>query len=275
MDFMKEPEPERGSVMPVVPGISRIVADNPGPMTYYGTNTYLIEDADGFTVLDPGPASARHLKAVLAATGGRVARILLSHTHRDHLDGLPALRAATGAPTYSFHASPALDFSPDHPLRDGDAVGVWTAVHTPGHAADHLCFARADGVVFTADHVMSWSTSIVSPPNGDMAAYIAGLRRLYARDDRLYLPGHGPPIPEPRRFVRALIDHRIMRENAILSALRGGGVTAPELVGALYANIAPHLRGAAERSVLAHLLKLEAEGRAVREGERWRADQEI
>ncbi len=271
MDFLSEPEPERGSVIAVIPGISRIVADNPGPMTYFGTNTYLIEDADAFTVLDPGPASEPHLNAVLAATGGRITRVLLSHTHRDHLDGLPALCAATGAPTYGFHASAAADFSPDHPLRDGESVGVWTAIHTPGHAADHLCFARADGVVFTADHVMSWSTSIVSPPNGDMAAYIASLRRLYARDDRLYLPGHGPPIPEPRRFVRALIDHRIMRENAILHALRGGAMTTRELVGALYANIAPHLHGPAERSVLAHLQKLEAERRAVREGEAWRA----
>ena len=271
MDFLKEPEPERGAVMPVVAGISRIVAPNPGPMTYFGTNTYLIEGADGFTVLDPGPASEAHLTAVMTATGGRVARILLSHTHRDHLDGLPALRAATGAPAYGFHASQAADFSPDMPLRDGDAVEGWTALHTPGHAADHLCFARADGVVFTADHVMSWSTSIVSPPNGDMAAYLASLRRLYARDDRLYLPGHGPPIAEPRRFVRALIDHRVMRENAIFSALRGTGKTAGELVGALYAGVAPHLHAAAERSVLAHLLKLEAEGRAVRDGERWRA----
>ena len=271
MDFLKEPEPERGAVMPVVAGISRIVAPNPGPMTYFGTNTYLIEGAHGFSVLDPGPASEAHLRAVLAATGGRVARIMLSHTHRDHLDGLPALRAATGAPAYGFHASAAADFSPDRPLRDGDAVGEWTAIHTPGHAADHLCFARADGVVFTADQVMSWSTSIVSPPNGNMADYLASLRRLYARDDRLYLPGHGPPIPEPRRFVRALIDHRVMRENAILSALRGTERTARELVEALYANIPAHLHGPAERSVLAHLEKLEAEGRAVREGDGWRA----
>jgi glyoxylase-like metal-dependent hydrolase (beta-lactamase superfamily II) len=270
MDFLKEAEPKRGAMMPVVAGISRIVADNPGPMTYFGTNTYLIEEAGGFSVLDPGPASAAHLRAVLAATGGRVVRVLLSHTHRDHLDGLPALRAATGAPTYGFHASAAADFSPDHPLRDGDVVGEWTAIHTPGHAADHLCFARADGVVFTADHVMSWSTSIVSPPNGNMADYLASLRRLYTRDDRLYLPGHGPPIPEPRRFVRALIDHRVMRENAVLASLRGGSKTAREMVGTLYAGVAPHLHGAAERSVLAHLEKLEAEGRAVREGERWR-----
>jgi glyoxylase-like metal-dependent hydrolase (beta-lactamase superfamily II) len=269
MDFLSEPEPERDKTSPVIAGISRIVAPNPGPMTYYGTNTYLIEGAQGFAVLDPGPESEAHLQAVLTATGGRVAKILLSHTHRDHLDGLAALRAATGAPTYGFHQSAAPDFSPDRPLRDGDTVGEWTALHTPGHAADHLCFARADGVVFTADHVMSWSTSIVSPPNGDMADYLASLRRLYARDDRLYLPGHGPAIREPRRFVRALIDHRIMRENAILQALRGAA-TVQQLVGALYANIAPHLHGPAERSVLAHLQKLEAEGRAARDGETWR-----
>jgi glyoxylase-like metal-dependent hydrolase (beta-lactamase superfamily II) len=272
MDFLSEAEPERGRVIPVLPGVSRIVAPNPGPMTYYGTNTYLLESADGFAVLDPGPESAAHLQAVLTATGGRMTKILLSHTHRDHLDGLPALRAATGAPAYGFHHSAAPDFTPDHPLHDGEMVDGWTALHTPGHAADHLCFARADGVVFTADQVMAWSTSVVSPPNGDMAAYLDSLRRLYAREARLYLPGHGPAIREPRRFVRALIDHRIMRENAILSALRGtGAMTARELVDALYANIAPHLHGPAERSVLAHLQKLEAEGRAAREGETWRA----
>jgi glyoxylase-like metal-dependent hydrolase (beta-lactamase superfamily II) len=271
MDFLTEPEPRRGTVLPVVPGIGRIVAANPGPMTYHGTNTYLIAGEAGTIVLDPGPDDAAHVQAILAATGGKIGKILVSHTHRDHIGALPALRAATGAPTHGFFRSAEPSFIPDVKLRDGDVVEGWTALHTPGHAADHLSFARADGVVFTGDHVMSWSTSVVSPPQGDMAAYFASLRRLLARAHLLYLPGHGPPITETRRFVQALLDHRVMRENAILGALRRAPGATAGLVEVIYAGIAPALRGAAERNVLAHLQKLEAEGRAVREGETWRA----
>ena len=271
MDFLTEPEPIRDTVLPVVPGISRIVAANPGPMTYHGTNTYLIEGTDGTIVLDPGPDDAAHVQAIMAGTGGRIAKILVSHTHRDHIGALPELRAASGAPTHAFHRSAEPSFTADAPLRDGDIVDGWTALHTPGHAADHLAFARADGVVFTGDHVMSWSTSVVSPPQGDMSAYFASLRRLLAREDSLHLPGHGPPITETRRFVRALLDHRVMRENAVLGALRRAPADTGGLVLAIYTGIAPALRGAAERNVLAHLLKLETEGRAVREAEIWRA----
>ena len=271
MDFLTEPEPIRDTVLPVLPGITRIVAANPGPMTYFGTNTYLIEAADGTIVLDPGPDDPAHVQAILAAAGGHVGKILVSHTHRDHIGALPALREATGAPTHAFHRSAEPSFTADKPLRDGDIVDGWTALHTPGHAADHLAFARADGVVFTADHVMSWSTSVVSPPHGEMSAYFASLRRLLAREDTLYLPGHGPRITETRRFVRALLDHRVMRENAVLAALRRTPTDAAGLVGAIYAGIAPALRGAAERNVIAHLLKLESEGRAARDGEIWRA----
>jgi glyoxylase-like metal-dependent hydrolase (beta-lactamase superfamily II) len=271
MDFLTEPEPRRGAVLPVIAGIGRIVAANPGPMTYHGTNTYLIEGAAGAIVLDPGPDDAAHVQAILAATGGQIGKILVSHTHRDHLGALPALQAATGASAHGFHRSAEPSFAPDVALRDGDVVDGWTALHTPGHAADHLCFARADGVVFTADHVMSWSTSVVSPPQGDMSAYFASLRRLLAREDSLYLPGHGPPIAETRRFVRALLDHRVMRENAILAALRRAPANAAGLVDAIYAGIAPALRGAAERNVIAHLQKLESEGRAVQDAQTWRA----
>jgi glyoxylase-like metal-dependent hydrolase (beta-lactamase superfamily II) len=272
MEFLTEPEPIRDVVLPVVPGISRIVAANPGPMTYFGTNTYLIESADGVMVLDPGPDDAAHVQAILAATGGRVAKILVSHTHRDHIGALPALQAATGAPTHGFHASAEPSFVPDVPLRDGDVVNGSMALHTPGHAADHLCFARANGVVFTGDHVMSWSTSVVSPPQGDMSAYFASLRRLLARDDFFYLPGHGPRIMETRPFVKALLDHRVMRENAVLAALRRTPSNPEALVDAIYTGIAPALRGAAERNVLAHLQKLEKEGRAARDGQIWRAE---
>lgn len=271
MAFLTEPEPPRGQTLPVLPGIARLVAANPGPMTYRGTNTYLIDGPDGITVLDPGPDQAEHVAHILAATGGKVARILLSHTHPDHLGAVPALKAATGAPVFSFHRSQDPAHTPDQPLQDGDTVAGWTALHTPGHASDHLCFARADGVVFTADHVMSWSTSIVSPPHGHMGDYFASLRRLLARPDTTYLPGHGPPIEDPHPFVRALLAHRAQREAAIAAALAGGPRGTLELVDALYSQITPNLRPAAERNVIAHLHKLRDEGRAVEDGAVWRA----
>jgi len=270
MAFLTEPEPQRGAVLPVSPGISRIVAPNPGPMTYHGTNTYLIASPEGFIVLDPGPDDATHLRAVLDATGGRVAKIVLSHTHIDHLAGLPALQAATGAPSYGFHASAEASFTPDHPLRDGDTVGEWTAIYTPGHAIDHLCFARADGVVFTADHVMSWSSSIVSPPNGNMTSYFNSLHILLAREDSLYLPGHGPPIEDTRGFTQFLLAHRQQREAAIVAALADAPKGARAITERLYTDVHPRLLPAAERNVTAHLHKLRDEGRAVEEAAAWR-----
>ena len=155
-------------------------------------------------------------------------------------------------------------------LADGDEVAGLTALHTPGHAADHLCFARADGVIFTADHVMTWSTSIVSPPAGDMAAYFASLRRLLGREDRLLLPGHGPPLAAPRGYLRALLAHREQREAAILAALAEGERTPGALVEIVYVGLDRRLRAAAERNVLAHLLKLHAEGRALPQNGSWR-----
>jgi glyoxylase-like metal-dependent hydrolase (beta-lactamase superfamily II) len=263
--FLTEPEPARGVALPVAPGISRIVARNPGPMTYHGTNTYLVEGDAGFAVLDPGPDDAAHVADILAASGGHVEKIMLSHGHIDHVGALPALAAATGAPVFA-----ASDrFGP--PVRDGAAVGGWTALATPGHAADHLCFAR-DGVVFSADHVMSFSSSVVpSPPDGDMAAYIAGLRRLLARGDRLLLPGHGPPITEPGPFIAALLQHRLAREAAILALIQGAPLTPGEIVAALYVPLDPRLRGAAEASVRSHLLKLLEDGAAEQRDGRWRA----
>jgi glyoxylase-like metal-dependent hydrolase (beta-lactamase superfamily II) len=261
MPYLTEPEPPRGVPLDVLPGIRRIVANNPSVMTYHGTNTYLIDGPAGATVLDPGPDSAAHVAAILAATGGKVARILVSHGHADHVGALPALLTATGAKLLRFGQG----------LADGDAVGGWTALHTPGHAADHLCFARADGVVFTADHVMSFATSVVIPPDGDMAAYMASLRRLLARDDTLYLPGHGPPITAPGAFAAALLEHRLSREAAILAAIGKAPLTPAGLVAALYVPLDPKLRPAAEASVTAHLLKLAAEGRATLRDGAWLA----
>jgi glyoxylase-like metal-dependent hydrolase (beta-lactamase superfamily II) len=274
MGFLKEIEPEHGIVGPVVPGVRRVVARNPSPMTYHGTNTYLVDDeAGGVTVIDPGPDDAPHVDAVLAAGEGRIRRILVSHTHLDHVGAAAQLRAATGAPTFGWHGSTSTIFRPDHPLEDGATVAGLTALFTPGHAADHLCFEWRDGLVFTADHVMGWASSIVSPPNGDMRAYVDSLRLMLARPHRLYLCGHGPAVPDPHNHVRTLLAHRIRRERAIAAAVARAPSDTYALMDRLYAKLDPMLRRGAERNVLAHLLKMEAEGLVARDGEVWRSTQ--
>jgi glyoxylase-like metal-dependent hydrolase (beta-lactamase superfamily II) len=275
MAFLTEPEPSRGTVLPVLPGISRIVAANPSPMTYHGTNTYLIEAADGLVVLDPGPDQPEHVEAVLRATGGNVDLILLSHFHHDHTGAAPALKTATGAPIATFHHTAIEAFAPDTGLYDNETISGLTALHTPGHASDHLClaFPAADGtaVLFSADHVMSWNSSVVSPPDGDMRAYFASLRRVLERSDDVFLPGHGPPLPQPHQLTRALLFHRMEREHGILARLAKAPATTVALRDALYSQTHPRLRRAAERNVLSHLLKLEAEGKVTRDGELWHA----
>jgi glyoxylase-like metal-dependent hydrolase (beta-lactamase superfamily II) len=171
---------------------------------------------------------------------------------------------------WSFHASQDPAHVPDVPLRDGGVAAGWTAIHTPGHASDHLCFAR-DGVVFTADHIMSWSTSVVSPPHGNMADYFASMRKMLTREDKVYLPGHGPKLDDPIPFARALLSHRAQRETAIANALASGPKTTMGLVDALYVGIDARLKPAAQRTVIAHLEKLREEGRAAVDGEIWRA----
>lgn len=275
MPFLTEPEPARGDTLPVLPGISRIVANNPGPMTYFGTNTYLIETAEGLAVLDPGPEGhPEHVEAILRATGGAIALILVSHTHHDHVGAVPDLQARTGAPTVGFVRSMTEGFSADIKLADGDTIAGMTALHTPGHASDHLCLALtlADHtqVLFSADHVMSWSTSIVSPPHGDMGDYFASLRLLLDRTDDVFLPGHGPPLHNPRELVREMLTHRLARERAIATRLNEGAADTYTLMDTLYSQVNPRLRKAAERNVLAHLLKMEADGMVVRDGELWR-----
>ncbi len=273
MAFLTEPEPARGVALPVLPGIRRVVAENPGPMTYHGTNTYLIETDQGLVVLDPGPDDAGHVEAVLRAAG-KVDLILLSHTHRDHLGATAALKQATGAQTAGFRKPADAAFVPDIPLDDSAEIGGMAVLHTPGHASDHVCLAMQsqDGsaVLFSADHVMSWNSSVVSPPDGDMRAYFASLRRLLDRADDVFLPGHGPALPDPRRLTRALLFHRMERERAIQVALMKGPASAAALREKMYGQIDPRLQRAAERSVLAHLLKLEADGKAVRDGDAWR-----
>ena len=279
-----------GAVEETAPGVRRVLCGNPSAFTFRGTNTYVIGRGRGVAVLDPGPEDAAHLAAILAATRGEaVSHILVSHTHRDHSPGAAALAAATGAPTRGFgpHLTPPDQggeggdhgFRPDVLLADGEAVegDGWrlTALHTPGHCGNHLCFAlegSGDGVLFSADHVMSWSTSVVSPPDGDMAAYMRSLGRLREREDRLLLPGHGPAITDPQPFLAALAAHREEREALVAEALNRAGrpATATELVEPVYGPLDPRLVAAAGRSLLAHLIKLEAEGAVRREGEAWK-----
>jgi glyoxylase-like metal-dependent hydrolase (beta-lactamase superfamily II) len=266
MPFLTEAEPPRGVPLDVLPGIRRIVARNPSVMTYQGTNTYLIEAEDGLTVLDPGPEDEQHVREIVAGAGEvPIRRIVLTHTHRDHFGAVSALQAATSVPVYAWRRSAKPGFTPDMPLGDGDAVAGLTALFTPGHAADHLCFAYRlqDGrkILFSGDHVMSWSSSIVSPPDGDMLAYYRSLERLLDRDDELYLSGHGPVLPEPRTLVRELLGHRQRREATILRQLEQQDWSIAALAARLYAKTDPFLKVAAQRNVLAHLLKLTAEGR--------------
>jgi len=265
MPFAQEPEPPRGAPLDVLPGIRRIVARNPSVMTYHGTNTYLIDNADGLTVLDPGPNDTQHVADILAAAGDMpVRRILLTHTHGDHYGAVGALKEATGAPVHAYKISPKPGFTPDLGLDDGDQVAGLTAIFTPGHAADHLSFETihpiAGKILFTGDHVMSWSSSIVSPPDGDMLDYYRSLERLLARDDDLYLGGHGPPLPDPRALTAELLAHRQHRERTILHELQAQPWIVGALAKKLYAKTDLWLQKAAERNVLAHLLKLQAEG---------------
>jgi glyoxylase-like metal-dependent hydrolase (beta-lactamase superfamily II) len=267
VDFLTEPEPARGTALSVAPSIRRIVAANPGPMTYRGTNTYLLDWPGGVAVLDPGPDDPAHVGHILAEAGAPIRAILLTHAHRDHVGALAALRAATAAPVYAWRQSVEAEVA----LDSGDSAGDWRALHTPGHAPDHLCFLGPGGVIFSGDHVMSWSSTVVGGPGGDMAAYFRSLERLLGLDASVYLPGHGPPLSEPRSFVQGLLAHRRAREAAILGALGPEPITAAALAATLYPDITPALRPAAERNVIAHLLKLAAEGKAQDSGEGWRA----
>lgn len=287
LTYLRDDPLPHGTVEETAPGVRRVICDNPSAFTFRGTNSYVI-GRGRVAILDPGPENAAQLAALLAATAGEtVTHILVSHTHRDHSPGAAALQAATGAPTLGFgpHQTPPDQggeggdhaFRPDVTLADGAVVEGegWrlTALHTPGHCANHLCFAlEGTGVLFSADHVMGWSTSVVSPPDGDMAAYMRSLARLRARDDRLLLPGHGPAIRDPAPFLAALAAHREEREARTLAALRAAGETTAEaLVGPVYGPLDPRLVAAAGRSLLAHLIKLEAEGQVERRGGAWSA----
>jgi glyoxylase-like metal-dependent hydrolase (beta-lactamase superfamily II) len=268
------------------PLVVRLLAANASPYTYTGTQTYLVGTSD-LAVIDPGPEDAGHTQAILAALAGRpLTAIAITHTHRDHSPGARALKAATGAPIVGCaplamddagpraDASFDHDYAPDRVLADGESVGglgwTLTALHTPGHTSNHLCFALPEtNALFSGDHVMGWSTSIVSPPDGDMGDYIRSLEKLQTRDDRVYYPGHGDPVDNPKRLVRGMIGHRKQREGQILRLLREGPRGIPAMVERMYVGIDPRLFPAAERSVLAHLIDLRARGLATAEGDVW------
>ncbi|KTF67329.1 MBL fold metallo-hydrolase [Sphingomonas sp. HT-1] len=276
-----------GLAIALEPLVTRVLAGNPSPYTSTGTQTYLVGTAD-VAVIDPGPDDADHLSALLAAVDGRPVRaILCTHTHRDHSPAAPALKAATGAPIIGCaplalddggpRADAAFDtgYAPDRVLADGEQLSgkgwTLTAVATPGHTSNHLCFALEEsGALFTGDHVMGWSTTVVAPPDGNMAAYMASLDRLMGRaQDRVYYPAHGDPIENPHRFVRGLAGHRRQREGQILRLLAQGIGDVPDMVERMYVGLDPRLHGAAGRSVLAHLLDLETRGRVVSIGDVW------
>ncbi len=268
------------------PAIARVLAANPSAFTYTGTQSYLVGTSE-VAVIDPGPDLPEHLDALAAAIGGRpVAAIMCTHTHRDHSPAARPLAEATGAPivgcaplaleTVGPRADAAFDgdYRADRVLGDGEGIEVdgrrLTAVATPGHTSNHLCFAdEASRALFTGDHVMGWSTTVVVPPDGDMAAYMASLDKLQQRDDRIYYPAHGPPVNNPRQHVRGFIGHRKQRERQILALLEERSRTIPEIVADAYPALDPRLVTAAGGSVLAHLLDLEARGLVVLAGETW------
>ncbi|HEX4767460.1 MAG TPA: MBL fold metallo-hydrolase [Lichenihabitans sp.] len=270
----------------VSPGIRRLIANNGGPFTFTGTCSYIVGRGE-VAVIDPGPNDPSHLHALLDAVAGETVRhILVTHTHRDHSPGAAALREATGAeivgcrprrPAAGHEAHPHLDagfdraYAPDRILGEGDGVEGPAyrlfAVETPGHTSDHLAFGfPAEGALFSGDHVMAWSTTVVVPPDGSMRAYMASLRKLIGRDDTIYWPGHGGPVRQPRTFVNALLVHRQWREAAILRCLAAGDATVATIVGRIYRDLAPALRGGASQSVLAHLVDLVDAGRVVVDG---------
>lgn len=276
-----------GSAVTLEPLVRRVLAANPGPFTHTGTQTYIVGRGE-VAVIDPGPDDPDHLAALLAAVAGeRVRAILCTHTHRDHSPAAAPLRAATGAelvgcaPLVLDDLGPRADaafdpsYAPDRVLADGETLAGsgWTlaAVATPGHTSNHLCFALLEsGALFTGDHVMGWSTTVVSPPDGDMAAYMASLDRLMARDDRIYYPAHGDPVEAPQRFVRGLAGHRRQREGQILRLLREDVGEIPAMVERMYVGLDPRLHGAAGRSVLAHLIDLRDRGVVVERDGGWR-----
>ncbi len=289
LKFDRELNVPYGAEVKLSPLVSRVLAPNPGPFTFKGTGVYLVGTGDAVAVIDPGPAMTEHLSALKIAIGRRkVSHILITHSHRDHSPAAAALKDWSGAPVYGLpdHAAPSTeegavdeahdhDFVPDVMVHDGMQIAgagfSFECVATPGHTANHVCYALAEEKsLFSGDHVMGWSTSVVAPPDGDMGQYLASLEKLLARPETVFYPTHGSPIPDARAWVRQLIGHRRMREEQILAALGEGEGSAAALVPRLYPGIAPALARAAAQQVTAHLLHLAERDMVVRNGAAWR-----
>jgi glyoxylase-like metal-dependent hydrolase (beta-lactamase superfamily II) len=261
-----------------------MLAHNPSAFTYYGTQTYFVGETE-LAIIDPGPDLPEHVDALQQAIGGRrVVAIMCTHTHRDHSPAASPLAQRIAAPIIGCaplalesvgpraDASFDGDYMPDRVLEDGESIQVdgvpITAVATPGHTSNHLCFAYGDAL-FSGDHVMGWSTTVVVPPDGDMAAYMQSLDKLRQREDRVYYPAHGPAVTNPKQYVRHLLGHRMQREAQILKLVRERPREIPDVVANAYPGLDPRLTGAAGGSVLAHLLDLQRRGLVERRGDEW------
>ena len=288
LSFDVRPPGQAGECVRVSPLVRRIVAGNPGPITFTGTCSYIV-GRGSVAIIDPGPDVPGHVEALLDAVRGEtVTHVLVTHTHRDHSPGARAIKAATGAQIVGcgphraartlfegevnrLEASSDRDYAPDRELVEGDTVEGrgWTlaALATPGHMANHLAFCLLEEkAMFSGDHVMAWSTTVVAPPDGSMSDFMASLDKLRGREETIYWPGHGGPVVEPQRFVRALIHHRRQREASILNRLGAGDRTIPAIVAAIYQGLNPALVGAAGLSVFAHLEDLIARGQVATDG---------
>ena len=283
--FLSEFDPAYGAVVQVAPGLRRVVAENPSKYTAWGTGTYLVGEGD-VAIVDPGPQLDAHVDALLAAVAGEtVTHLLVTHTHADHSPAAAAVKELTGATTYGFGPHPPdarseseehgdVAFVPDVEVRHGDVIEgpgfEFECLHTPGHISNHICYAeRRRGILFPGDHVMGWSTSVISPPDGRIADYLDGLRLLLARGEAPFFPTHGPPITDPAPYVQALLDHRLEREQQVVDLLSDGRRTVAELVAVMYADVRAELHEPAARSVGAHLVKLVDEGRVARDDDRY------
>ncbi len=284
--FRRELDFSYGEVSEVAPGVRRIIAENPSPFTLYGTGTYILGYGE-VAIIDPGPADGAHIAKLLEALEGEtISHILVTHTHMDHSPGCRLLQAHTDAKSYAYGPHGAgkleqgvpveeggdMDFEPDELLRDGDVLtgGTWSVecVYTPGHTSNHMCYQlRESKALFTGDHVMGWSTSIISPPDGDMGAYITSLERLLERDDAVYWPTHGPCIDDPKPHVRAFVEHRLARERQIMGCVRQGVHRIEDMVPMMYTELPEFMYPAAARSVLASMERLVHNGALKADGD--------